>query len=75
MQTLRRMRVPGDSLFALGELTLVSFIFRLGRKKRSQRVRAVTAAQPATGGLLQHGSGHCILARHLLMFGLEDVRQ
>ena len=32
MQTLRWMRVPGDTLFALGALVLVAFIF-LGRKQ------------------------------------------
>jgi len=34
MQTLRWLRVPGDSIFALGELALVAFVFtiRPGRK-------------------------------------------
>jgi nitric oxide reductase subunit B len=29
MQTLRWMRVPGDSIFALGELAMVWFVFTL----------------------------------------------
>ena len=29
MQTLRWMRVPGDTIFALGELVMVLFIFGL----------------------------------------------
>jgi nitric oxide reductase large subunit len=32
MQKLRWMRVPGDTVFALGALVLVAFVF-LGRKR------------------------------------------
>ena len=46
MQTLRWMRVPGDSIFALGELVLVWFVFALRRPKR---VEEVPGAQPAMG--------------------------
>ena len=33
MQTLRWMRVPGDTIFALGELALVVFVFSVGLKR------------------------------------------
>ncbi len=33
MQTLRWMRVPGDSIFAVGELALVVFVFTLRRRR------------------------------------------
>ncbi len=38
MQTLRWMRVPGDTLFALGALVLVVFVFagRSGAASRSE---------------------------------------
>jgi hypothetical protein len=38
MQTLRWMRVPSDSIFALGELTMVWFVFTLRRAKREEPV-------------------------------------
>jgi nitric oxide reductase subunit B len=38
MQTLRWMRVPGDSIFALGELAMVWFVFALRRTKRPEPV-------------------------------------
>ena len=36
MQTLRWMRVPGDTLFALAALVLVAFVFttRIGKPKQ-----------------------------------------
>jgi nitric oxide reductase subunit B len=46
MHTLRWMRVPGDSIFALGELALVWFVFTLRRAKRPE---ALPQAQPALG--------------------------
>lgn len=50
MQTLRWLRVPGDTVFALGALALVAFVFA----GRSQRKSAVTAASaepaPAPAG-------------------------
>jgi nitric oxide reductase subunit B len=36
MQTLRWMRVPGDSLFAIGAFILVTFVFTL-KSRRSQK--------------------------------------
>ena len=47
MQTLRWMRVPGDSIFALGELAFVWFVLTLGRRRK--RAEAVPEAQPAMG--------------------------
>jgi nitric oxide reductase subunit B len=51
MQTLRWMRVPGDTLFALGALLLVAFIFRSRPASRNRRadqpVPAGTAPVPA----------------------------
>ena len=44
MQTLRWMRVPGDTLFGIGELVLVWFVFTLGHVPRS---RALPIAEPA----------------------------
>jgi nitric oxide reductase subunit B len=46
MQKLRWMRMPGDSLFALGELALVWFVFTL---RRTRRTEALPAPQPAMG--------------------------
>jgi hypothetical protein len=40
------MRVPGDSIFALGELALVWFVFALRRKKRTE---ALPEPQPVMG--------------------------
>ena len=42
MQTLRWMRVPGDTVFALGELTLVWFVFTL---RGTQRLNAAPEAE------------------------------
>ncbi|HJT89273.1 MAG TPA: hypothetical protein VJ732_15505, partial [Bryobacteraceae bacterium] len=38
MQTLRWMRVPGDTIFAIGALVLVAFVF-FGRKGRRETVK------------------------------------
>ncbi len=46
MQTLRWMRVPGDTTFGIGELIMVWFVFTLGRAPRSQ---ALPVAQPVMG--------------------------
>jgi nitric oxide reductase subunit B len=46
MQTLRWMRVPGDTIFAVGELTMVWFVFSL-RRRREPAIVAVP--QPAMG--------------------------
>ena len=46
MQTLRWMRVPGDSIFAVGELALVWFVFTL---RRTRRTETVPGAQPVMG--------------------------
>jgi nitric oxide reductase subunit B len=46
MQTLRWMRVPGDSIFAIGEAALVWFVFSLRRAKK-----------PAVAGLPQPAMG------------------
>jgi nitric oxide reductase subunit B len=43
MQTLRWLRVPGDTIFALGELALVVFVFTIRRGKPS------TGSLPAMG--------------------------
>jgi nitric oxide reductase large subunit len=43
MQTLRWMRVPGDSLFAIGAFVLVTFVFTLktGKAKKEAISREV----------------------------------
>jgi len=41
MQTLRWLRVPGDTLFALGALALVAFVFGAGRRGRAASEQAV----------------------------------
>ena len=47
MQTLRWMRVPGDTLFAIGALVLVAFVFTHRRPKRT----VISAAPvPVTSG-------------------------
>jgi nitric oxide reductase subunit B len=46
MQTLRWMRVPGDSIFAIGELAIVWFVFTLRRRKREE---PLPAPQPVMG--------------------------
>jgi nitric oxide reductase subunit B len=46
MQTLRWMRVPGDSIFALGELAMVWFVFTLRRTKQAD---PIGAPQPVMG--------------------------
>jgi nitric oxide reductase subunit B len=38
IQTLRWMRVPGDSIFAIGELLLVIFVFTLRRRKSAPEI-------------------------------------
>ncbi|MBZ5578404.1 MAG: nitric-oxide reductase large subunit [Acidobacteriia bacterium] len=48
MQTLRWMRVPGDTVFALGALALVGFVF-LGRSRQSMAL-AGPAPAPAPAG-------------------------
>jgi nitric oxide reductase subunit B len=47
MQTLRWMRVPGDSIFALGEFSLVLFVFSLRRRKAAPQ--HVPGAAPVMG--------------------------
>jgi len=49
MQTLRWMRVPGDTVFALGELAMVWFVLTLKRQPRSEQVVPLPAPQPAMG--------------------------
>jgi len=46
MQTLRWMRVPGDTIFAVGELAMVWFVFSL-RLRREPKILGVP--QPAMG--------------------------
>jgi nitric oxide reductase subunit B len=46
MQTLRWMRVPGDTIFAIGELMMVWFVLTL-RKKPAEDI--IGAVQPAMG--------------------------
>ena len=46
MQTLRWLRVPGDSIFALGELAMVWFVFSL---RRTRRAAPVGEPQPVMG--------------------------
>ena len=45
MQNLRWMRVPGDTLFALGCFVLVAFVF-FGRNERERRRRCRRARLP-----------------------------
>ena len=40
MKTLRWMRVPGDTLFAVGALAIIAFVFGVGR--RSQKTESAT---------------------------------
>lgn len=47
MQTLRWLRVPGDTIFAVGELTMVWFVFTLGRfPKVTRNKRELPLPQP-----------------------------
>lgn len=46
MQTLRWMRVPGDSIFGLGEFVMVWFVFSL---RRTRRTEVVGVPQPVMG--------------------------
>ena len=46
MQTLRWMRVPGDTIFAVGELTMVWFVFTLGRFQGTRDKRELALPQP-----------------------------
>jgi nitric oxide reductase subunit B len=46
IQTLRWMRVPGDSIFGLGELVMVWFVFTLRRAKRTE---VLGVPQPVMG--------------------------
>jgi len=48
MQTLRWMRVPGDSLFAIGALVLVAFVF-MHRKPPKKTVVGVEAVPVQSG--------------------------
>jgi nitric oxide reductase subunit B len=48
MNVLRWMRVPGDTLFALGSVTLVLFVLKVGR---SRPVRQAVAEPPPAGQL------------------------
>ena len=50
MQTLRWLRVPGDTIFAIGELAIVLFVFsiRPGRAKK-EKTAPVGAPSPALG--------------------------
>jgi nitric oxide reductase subunit B len=45
MQTLRWMRVPGDTLFAIGELALVAFVFTI-RPRKAPRESGYFAPAP-----------------------------
>jgi len=49
MQTLRWLRVPGDTIFAIGELALVFFVFSIRPRRASVPETAARAA--AHGGL------------------------
>jgi len=49
MQTLRWMRVPGDTIFALGALVLVWFVFA-GRSGKTQTMTAKPAPLPVGAG-------------------------
>jgi nitric oxide reductase subunit B len=51
MQTLRWLRVPGDTLFAIGELALVAFVFSIRVRRESQPVGYFAPSKPsvATG--------------------------
>jgi nitric oxide reductase subunit B len=48
MQTLRWMRVPGDTVFAIGALVLVAFVF-FGRRGRQQTVEIPLGARVPAG--------------------------
>jgi len=47
MQTLRWMRVPGDTIFAVGALVLVAFVFT---HRRQQKVAVIPEPVPMTAG-------------------------
>jgi len=48
MQMLRWMRVPGDTLFAIGSLILVAFVFTLpSRRAKQEAVSASPVVVPA----------------------------
>jgi nitric oxide reductase subunit B len=49
MQTLRWMRVPGDTIFALGAFVLVAFVFTT-YSGRGERKAAVRDALPVPAG-------------------------
>jgi nitric oxide reductase subunit B len=50
MQRLRWMRVPGDTIFALGEFTMVWFVLTIKRQKRSQiEMEPLAVPQAAMG--------------------------
>jgi nitric oxide reductase large subunit len=46
MQTLRWMRVPGDTIFAIGAIVLVAFVF-LGRVQETEHAPADVVMNPA----------------------------
>jgi nitric oxide reductase subunit B len=49
MQTLRWMRVPGDTLFAIGAFILVTFVFTLKSGKSQAEVIAPEVVPVPTG--------------------------
>jgi nitric oxide reductase subunit B len=49
MQTLRWLRIPGDTLFALGAVALVIFVARLGTGRAVRRLPDVPAPDSAPG--------------------------
>lgn len=49
MQTLRWLRVPGDTIFAIGEAALVLFVFSIRPGRRQSQEQIAGAARPALG--------------------------
>ena len=49
MQTLRWMRVPGDTLFALGAMALVAFVFTTRTRSAEPAIDAKVIPAGATG--------------------------
>ena len=58
MQTLRWLRMPGDTLFAIGAVAFVVFVFGLGFGYSLEgRGRVILAHDVAFPGKRKHGSG------------------
>jgi nitric oxide reductase subunit B len=58
MNVPRWMRMPGDTLFALGALTLVLFVLRVGR---GRSLRQAVAKAPSVGGAPAGARGATVL--------------